>query len=62
LARQEDRRISALRDESDRHGYRVVVELKRAAPTIVPASFIASTPLQSTFGVNVVALDGGRRW
>ncbi len=53
--------ISALRDESDRHGYRVVVELKRdAAPDLVLNQLYRFTPLQSTFGVNVVALDGGR--
>ena len=53
--------ISALRDESDRHGYRVVIELKRdAAPDLVLNQLYRFTPLQSTFGVNTVALDGGR--
>ncbi len=53
--------ISALRDESDRDGYRVVVELKRdAIPDVVLNQLYRFTQLQSTFGANVVALDGGR--
>jgi len=53
--------ISDLRDESDRDGYRVVVELKRdAVPDVVLNQLYRYTPLQSTFGANVVALDGGR--
>jgi DNA gyrase subunit A len=53
--------ISALRDESDREGYRVVVELKRdAVPEVVLNQLYRFTPLQSTFGANMVALDGGR--
>ncbi len=53
--------ISALRDESDREGYRVVIELKRdAAPDLVLNQLYRFTPLQSTFGANMVALDGGR--
>jgi DNA gyrase subunit A len=53
--------ISALRDESDRQGYRVVVELKRdAMPDVVLNQLYRYTPLQSTFGANVVALDAGR--
>jgi DNA gyrase subunit A len=53
--------ISALRDESDRHGYRVVVELRRdAMPDVVLNQLYKFTPLQSTFGANIVALDGGR--
>jgi len=53
--------ISALRDESDRDGFRVVVELKRdAVPDVVLNQLYRFTPLQSTFGANVVALDGGR--
>src|SRR5262249_48848555 len=43
--------ISALRDESDREGYRVVVELKRdAMPDVVLNQLYRYTPLQSTFG------------
>jgi DNA gyrase subunit A len=53
--------IAALRDESDREGYRVVVELRRdAVPDVVLNQLYRYTPLQSTFGANVVALDGGR--
>jgi DNA gyrase subunit A len=53
--------IAELRDESDRDGYRVVIELKRdAVPEVVLNQLYRFTPLQSTFGANVVALDGGR--
>jgi DNA gyrase subunit A len=53
--------IADLRDESDRDGYRVVVELKRdAVPDVVLNQLYRFTPLQSTFGANVVALDSGR--
>jgi DNA gyrase subunit A len=53
--------IAELRDESDRDGFRVVVELKRdAMPDVVLNQLYRYTPLQSTFGANMVALDGGR--
>ncbi|HVG51669.1 MAG TPA: DNA gyrase subunit A, partial [Xanthobacteraceae bacterium] len=53
--------ISDLRDESDRDGYRVVVELRReAVPDVVLNQLYRFTPLQTSFGANVVALDGGR--
>src|SRR5574338_1398765 len=53
--------VADLRDESDRDGYRVVVELKRVAvPDVVLNQLYRFTPLQSSFGCNVVALDGGR--
>ncbi|BAT60669.1 DNA gyrase subunit A [Variibacter gotjawalensis] len=53
--------ISALRDESDRDGYRVVIELKRdAMPDVVLNQLYRFTALQTSFGANVVALDGGR--
>jgi DNA gyrase subunit A len=53
--------IAELRDESDRDGYRVVIELKRdAMPDVVLNQLYRFTPLQSTFGANMVALDGGR--
>jgi len=53
--------IAALRDESDRDGYRVVIELRRdAMPDVVLNQLYRYTPLQSTFGANVVALEGGR--
>ena len=50
-----------MRDESDRDGYRVVIEVKRdSMPDVVLNQLYRYTPLQSTFGANVVALDGGR--
>ncbi len=53
--------ISDLRDESDRDGYRVVIELRRdAVPDVVLNQLYRFTPLQSTFGANMVALDAGR--
>ena len=53
--------ISDLRDESDRDGFRVVVELKRdAVPDVVLNQLYRYTPLQTNFGANMVALDGGR--
>src|SRR5215468_563180 len=53
--------IAALRDESDRQGYRVVVELKRdAMPDVVLNQLYRFTALQSSFGANMVALEGGR--
>ncbi|MEO8322019.1 MAG: DNA topoisomerase (ATP-hydrolyzing), partial [Bradyrhizobium sp.] len=53
--------ISDLRDESDRDGFRVVIELKRdAVPDVVLNQLYRFTPLQTNFGANVVALDAGR--
>jgi len=53
--------ISDLRDESDREGYRVVVELKRdAVPDVVLNQLYKFTPLQTSFAANMLALDGGR--
>ena len=53
--------ISDLRDEFDRDGYRVVIELKRDAERdVVLNQLYRFTPLQSSFGANMVALDGGR--
>jgi DNA gyrase subunit A len=53
--------IAALRDESDREGYRVVIEVKRdAMADVVLNQIYRYTPLQTTFGANVVALEGGR--
>ncbi len=53
--------ISDLRDESDRDGFSVVVELKRdAVPDVVLNQLYRFTPLQTNFGANMVALDGGR--
>jgi DNA gyrase subunit A len=53
--------IAALRDESDREGLRVVIEIKRdAMADIVLNQLYKFTALQSSFGANMVALDGGR--
>src|SRR5437763_1234663 len=53
--------IAALRDESDRDGYRVVVEIKRdSMAEIVLNQLYKFTALQSSFGANIVALDSGR--
>jgi len=53
--------ISDLRDESDRDGVRIVMELKRdAMPEVVLAQLYRFTPLQTTFGANMLALTGGR--
>ncbi|UYZ60225.1 DNA gyrase subunit A [Hymenobacter latericus] len=53
--------ISDLRDESDRDGLRVVYDLKRdAVPQVVLNNLFKYTQLQSTFGVNNVALVKGR--
>jgi DNA gyrase subunit A len=52
--------ISDLRDESDRSGIRLVIELKRdAIPKVVLNKLYKHTPLQTTFGVNMVALVDG---
>ncbi len=49
--------ISDLRDESDRRGMRLVIELKRdALPKVVLNKLYKHTPMQTTFGVNMVAL------
>ncbi|WP_319520028.1 DNA gyrase subunit A [uncultured Martelella sp.] len=53
--------ISDLRDESDREGYRVVVELKRDANAdVILNQLYRYTPLQTSFGCNMVALNGGK--
>lgn len=53
--------ISDIRDESDRDGYRIVYDLKRdAIPNIVLNNLFKYTQLQSSFGVNNVALVKGR--
>lgn len=52
--------ISDLRDESDKRGMRIVVELKRAAiPDVVINQLYKFTELQVTFGCNMLALDKG---
>lgn len=53
--------ISDIRDESDRQGYRVVYDIKKdAIPNIVLNHLYKYTQLQSSFGVNNIALVGGR--
>jgi len=53
--------VADLRDESDRQGMRVVVELKRdASADVVLNQLYRFTPLQTSFGVNMLALNRGR--
>jgi len=53
--------ISDIRDESDRSGIRLVIELKKEAPEeVILNQLYKMTPLQTTFGVNMLALVGGR--
>jgi len=53
--------ISAVQDESDRVGVRVVVELRKdATPDVVLNQLYRFTPLQTSFGCNMLALHGGR--
>jgi len=53
--------IADLRDESDRQGMRVVVEMKRdASAEVILNQLYRYTPLQSSFGVNMLALNRGR--
>ena len=53
--------ISGVQDESDRVGVRVVVELKRdATPDVVLNQLFRFTPMQTSFGCNMLALNGGR--
>ncbi len=53
--------IAEMRDESDREGVRVVVELKRdAEPDVVLNQLYRHTALQTSFGVNMLALNAGR--
>ena len=53
--------ISALRDESDKDGMRIVVEVKRNESAEVLLNHLyANTQLQTVFGINMVALDNGQ--
>jgi DNA gyrase subunit A len=53
--------ISDLRDESDRQGMRVVIELKRdAVPDVILNQLYRYTALQTSFGINMLALNHGR--
>ncbi|EKV31459.1 DNA gyrase subunit A [Caenispirillum salinarum AK4] len=53
--------ISDIRDESDRHGVRVVIEVKRDhVADVVLNQLYRYTPLQTSFGVNMLAINGGK--
>ena len=53
--------ISDMRDESDRDGMRIVIDLKKdAVPEVVQNNLFKMTPLQDTFGVNMLAIVEGR--
>jgi DNA gyrase subunit A len=53
--------VAHVQDESDRNGVRVVVELKRdATPDVVLNQLYRFTPMQTSFGCNMLALNGGR--
>ena len=53
--------ISSIQDESDRVGVRVVIELKRdATPEVVLNQLFRFTQMQTSFGANMLALNGGR--
>ena len=53
--------ITDLRDESDREGVRIVIELSRTVnPEVVLNQLYRHTPLQTSFGINMLALNGGR--
>jgi DNA gyrase subunit A len=53
--------IADLRDETNREGMRIVIELKKdAPPEVVLNQLYKQTPMQSTFGVNLLALVNGR--
>ena len=53
--------VTDLRDESDRRGIRVVIELRKDAPgEVILNQLYKLTPMQTTFGVNMLALVGGR--
>jgi len=53
--------ISALRDESDKDGMRIVVEVKRSeSAEVLLNNLYANTQLQTVFGINIVALDNGQ--
>ncbi len=53
--------ISGLRDESDKQGMRMVIELKRGeVPEVVLNQLYKMTAMQSVFGINMVALSGGQ--
>ncbi|HEX8824490.1 MAG TPA: DNA gyrase C-terminal beta-propeller domain-containing protein, partial [Archangium sp.] len=53
--------ISDIRDESDRHGMRIVIELKRdAMSAVVLNNLFTNTPMETTFGAVMLAIDAGQ--
>jgi DNA gyrase subunit A len=53
--------IRELRDESDKEGMRMVIELRRAeVPEVILNNLYQHTQMQNVFGINMVALDGGQ--
>ena len=53
--------ISEMRDESDRSGMRIVIELRReATPEVVLNQLFRHTQMQTSFGINMLALDNGQ--
>ena len=53
--------IGEMRDESDRSGMRIVIELQRdATPEVVLNQLFRFTQLQTSFGINMLALDNGQ--
>ena len=53
--------IAELRDESDKDGLRVVIEIKRGeSGEVVVNNLFAQTQLQNVFGINMVALENGQ--
>lgn len=53
--------ISDIRDESDRDGVRVVIELKRdGVPDVILNQLYRFTPVQTSFGINMLAINGGK--
>src|SRR6266542_6626640 len=52
--------LSDLRDESDRHGMRIVLEMtKNADPEVILRDLYKRTPMQTTFSINLLALVDG---
>ncbi|MBO6503595.1 MAG: DNA gyrase subunit A [Kordiimonadaceae bacterium] len=53
--------IADIRDESDRDGVRVVIELKRdGVPDVILNQLYRFTPVQTSFGINMLAINGGK--
>lgn len=53
--------VSAIRDESDKDGMRVAIDLKRGeVPEVIVNNLFLQTPLETSFSINMVALDNGQ--